>query len=233
MGPMNLSFMTILPSVSYIVSGVIVTLQYTIVSVFFGLCIGILLALFKIPPIEPLKEKSISKIFRLLANLYTSLFRGTPLILQLTILYYATPQLTNHQISAFAAGILAFSLNSGAYISEIIRSGILSIDRGQTEAALSLGVSNLKTKMYIIFPQAIKNILPALANEMIDLLKESALVSTIGEADLLRRAHIVATTHYMYFEPLLIAGACYYLLVLILTYGTKRLEKRLRNSDRH
>jgi ABC-type amino acid transport system permease subunit len=134
-------------------------------------------------------------------------------------------------MTAFEAGVLAFSLNSGAYVSEHIRAGILSVDRGQFEAAASLGISYFSTMKDIILPQAIKNILPSLVNESIDLLKESALVSTIGEMDLLRRANVVAAEKYIYFEPLLMVAAVYYVMVMVLSHFAKVLEIRLRRSD--
>ena len=151
------------------------------------------------------------------ANAYTFIFRGTPLLLQIAIVYYATPQITGYDIPALLAGVITFTLNSGAYISETIRGGILAVDKGQREAALSLGIPYRLMMSDIILPQAIKNILPALINESIALLKDSALVSTIGVADLLRRAQIVGAEKYIYFEPLIFAGVIYYLLVMSLT----------------
>jgi polar amino acid transport system substrate-binding protein len=165
------------------------------------------------------------------ANAYTSIFRGTPLLLQIALVYYATPQLTGYNISPLLAGVITFTLNSGAYISETIRGGILAVDKGQREAALSLGVPYKPMMSDIILPQAIKNILPALVNESIALLKDSALVSTIGVADLLRRAQIVGAEKYIYFEPLLFAGVIYYLMVMSLTWGGYALERRLQRSS--
>jgi polar amino acid transport system substrate-binding protein len=178
--------------------------------------------LFKISTIKPLT---------LFANAYTSVFRGTPLLLQIAIVYYATPQLTGYDIPALLAGVITFTLNSGAYISETIRGGILAVDKGQREAALSLGVPYRPMMLDVILPQAIKNILPALVNESIALLKDSALVSTIGVADLLRRAQIVGAEKYIYFEPLLFAGVIYYLMVMSLTWGGYALERKLQRSS--
>jgi polar amino acid transport system substrate-binding protein len=151
--------------------------------------------------------------------------------LQIAIVYYATPQLTGYDIPALLAGVITFTLNSGAYISETIRGGILAVDKGQREAALSLGVPYKPMMSDIILPQAIKNILPALVNESIALLKDSALVSTIGVADLLRRAQIVGAEKYIYFEPLLFAGIVYYLMVMSLTWGGYALERKLQRSS--
>ncbi|TCP55425.1 L-arginine ABC transporter membrane protein [Tumebacillus sp. BK434] len=219
---MDLNFDRIVPSIPYMLEGIKVTLQFTLLSAFFGFLWGTVLSLFKISNI---------KVLRWFGIAYTSVFRGTPLILQLTLVYFATPQLTGYQITALEAGVLAFSLNSAAYISETIRAGILAVDKGQREAALALGVPYRRMMLDIILPQALKNILPALVNESIALLKESALVSTIGAADVLRRATIVGAEKYIYFEPLIVAGIIYYVMVMALTFGARLLERRLRRSD--
>lgn len=217
----GVGFQQIIPSIPFILGGIWVTLAFTLVSALIGFLWAIVLALAKISTILPL---------RWLANAYTSIFRGTPLILQIALVYFATPQLIGYDIPAFQAGVIAFALNSGAYVSETLRAGILAVDRGQVEAAMSLGVPYPTMMKDIILPQALKNILPALANECINLLKDSALVSTIGAADLLRRATVVGAEKYLYFEPLIVAGIIYYLLVMILTAGTSILEKRLQRS---
>jgi polar amino acid transport system substrate-binding protein len=216
------SFARISSSIPYIVRGVLVTLKFTTISALFGLLWGTVLSLFKISSIKPLIW---------FAKAYTSVFRGTPLLLQLAVVYYATPQLTGYNISALLAGVITFTLNSGAYISETIRAGILAVDRGQKEAALSLAIPYTWMMWDIILPQALKNILPALVNESIGLLKESALVSTIGVQDLLRRAQIVGSQKYIFFEPLILAGAIYYLMIMILTWSGYVLERRLRRSS--
>lgn len=208
-------------SIPFIAQGILVTLQFTLISAFFGFLWGIVLALFKISTIKPLNW---------FAKVYTSVFRGTPLLLQIALVYYATPQLTGYNIPALLAGVITFTLNSGAYISETIRGGILAVDKGQREAALSLGVPYQPMMKDIILPQAVKNILPSLVNESIALLKDSSLVSTIGVVDVLRRAQIVGAEKYIYFEPLLVAGLIYYVLVMLLTWGGSKLERRLQRS---
>lgn len=216
------SFAQIAPSIPFILRGILVTLQFTALSAIFGFIWGTILSLFKISTFKPLVW---------FATAYTSIFRGTPLLLQIALVYYATPQITGYNIPALLAGVITFTLNSGAYISETIRGGILAVDKGQREAALSLGVPYRPMMLDIILPQAIKNILPALVNESIALLKDSALVSTIGVADLLRRAQIVGAERYIYFEPLIVAGLIYYLMVMSLTWGGYALEKRLQRSS--
>ncbi|MUL39408.1 ABC transporter substrate-binding protein/permease [Gloeocapsopsis dulcis] len=216
------SFVRIAPSIPFILRGILVTLQFTALSAILGFIWGTILSLFKISTFKPLVW---------FATAYTSIFRGTPLLLQIALVYYATPQITGYNIPALLAGVITFTLNSGAYISETIRGGILAVDKGQREAALSLGVPYRPMMLDIILPQAIKNILPALVNESIALLKDSALVSTIGVADLLRRAQIVGAERYIYFEPLIVAGVIYYLMVMSLTWGGYALERRLQRSS--
>jgi ABC-type amino acid transport system permease subunit len=153
--------------------------------------------------------------------------RGTSLLFQLFIIHFAIPQILGICISAFAAGIVAFSLNSSVYVSEIICAGINGVDRGQCEVVKVLGCSKLQIMKDVIFPQAIRNVLPSLVTERIDLLKESALVSVIGEADLLRRANIVASEHNLDLEPLLVAGMRHHVLVMILSFPAKLVQKKL------
>ena len=154
----SFGFNKIALSIPFIIQGILVTLQFTAISAFFGFIWGTILSLFKISIFKPLVW---------FANAYTSIFRGTPLLLQIALVYYATPQLTGYDIPALLAGVITFTLNSGAYISETIRGGILAVDKGQREAALSLGVPYQPMMKDIILPQAIKNILPALVNESI------------------------------------------------------------------
>ncbi|MET4562109.1 amino acid ABC transporter permease [Lysinibacillus parviboronicapiens] len=219
---MNLDFTAIIPSIPYILKGIGVTLQITIGATIIGFIVGILLALCKIGKITAL---------RWFADIYTSIFRGTPLVLQLMIIYYAVPQLLDIQIDPVPTAIIAFGLNSSAYISEIIRAGINAVDKGQQEAAMALGVPYRKMMKDIIIPQALKNILPSLMNEFITLNKESAVVTVISALDIMRRAYIVGGATYRYLEPLLVAGLIYYIMTLVLTFLGKRIEKGMRKSD--
>ncbi|PWU05387.1 MAG: glutamine ABC transporter permease [Verrucomicrobia bacterium] len=219
---MNSNFQDWLSSIIYISGGIIVTLQYTLISVFFGMSLGALLALCKL---------SRTKFLKIFASTYVSIFRGTPLIIQLSLIYFAMPSVISYKVSIFEAGIIAFSLNSAAYVCEIIRAGIESIDKGQFEASKALGIPYTAMMKDIIFPQAIKNILPALVNEVINLLKETAIIYVIGGADLMGRAQIVVAEKYSYFIPLLIASAYYYLLVETLSYFAKILERKLKAND--
>ena len=191
---MNLDFSAITPSIPYILKGLEVTLKIVAVSALAGFILGTLLALCKIARIRALN---------IAAHLYTSIFRGTPLVLQLMIIYFGVPQIIGYEIPAFLAAVLAFSLNSGAYMSEVIRAGIQAVDKGQTEAAMALGIPYGKMMRNIIFPR-FKNILPALVNEFATLTKESAVVTVIGATDLMRRAYIVGGETFKYLEPLLL-----------------------------
>ncbi|GGB44271.1 ABC transporter permease subunit [Virgibacillus dakarensis] len=219
---MNLDFSQLVPYIPFILEGIWATLKLAGISIIIGFILGTLLALCKITKLPLLKG---------FADAYTSMFRGTPLILQLMIIYFAIPQLTGYDISAFLSAVLAFGLNSAAYVSEIIRAGILAVDRGQTEAAEALGVPYKQMMINIILPQALKNILPALMNEFITLTKESAIVSVISYMDLMRRAQIVGSELYRNFEPLLFAGLIYWVMVFILTQIGRLIERRLRHSD--
>jgi His/Glu/Gln/Arg/opine family amino acid ABC transporter permease subunit len=199
-------FQQISSEIPYIIKGIKVTLEYALIAMFFGLFGGINLTVIRL---------SKYKILCVMGAVYLSVFRGTPLLSQLSIIYFAVPQIIGHAVPAFLAGIVAFSLNLSAYVSEIIRAGIQSVSIGQIESAKVLGCSKFQIMGDIILPQAIRNVLPSLVNEMIDLLKESAIISIIGEADLLRRANIVSSEHYLYLEPLLVAGACYDCRIII------------------
>lgn len=207
-----------LPQIYFILQGVFITLKYSVTAVCLGLVIGTLLAICKIVDI---------KILRIFAHSYTSVFRGTPLLIQLTIIYFGLPGLIGVKLSIFSAGIIAFSFNSGAYVSEIIRAGIAAVDKGQIEAAKALGIPPILRMKDIVLPQAFRKILPALVNELINLIKESALISIIGEMDLMRRAQIVSAETFTFFTPMLTAAAAYYILVLIISSFAMALEKRL------
>jgi His/Glu/Gln/Arg/opine family amino acid ABC transporter permease subunit len=214
-------FQQIYCEIPYIVKGAVVTLSYAVVAMFLGFCGGVLLAMIRL---------SKNCVLRFFGATYLSIFRGTPLLLQLSVVYFAGPQVVGCAIPAFVAGVIAFSMNSTAYVSEIIRAGIQSVGAGQVEVAKVLGCSNAQIMRNIVLPQGIRNVLPSLVNEMVDLLKESSIVSIIGEADLLRRANAVSSEHYLYLEPLLVAGACYYVMVLIFSSIAKFVEKRLSCS---
>lgn len=214
--------------IPFISKGLGVTLLIAFVAAVFGLIIGILIVLM-----------SKSKKTAWFSKGYIDIFRGTPVLLQLAFIYFAIPQMVNRlfsesdftlQITALIAAFLTFSLNSGAYISEIIRSGVNSVDHGEVEAAKALGVSKFNIYKDIIFPNAFRNIFPALMNEFITLVKETSIVSVIGIQDLMRRQQIVSSQTYMYFEPLIIVGIIYYVVIKILSFIGRRIERGLAHD---
>lgn len=217
-----LDFSALSGSTTFILEGLKVTLQVVALAGILGFVIGTLLALCKIGRM---------KILSFLADAYTSVFRGTPLVLQLMLIYYGLPQMTGSKIEPITAAVLAFALNSGAYISEVIRAGILAVDKGQQEAAMALGVPYSQMMKDIILPQALKNILPALMNEYITLTKESAIITVIGVMDVMRRSYMVGSTTFAFLEAFIFAGLIYYVLVMILTLLGKAIERRLRRND--
>jgi len=219
---MNLDFSQIVPSMPYILKGIGVTIQIVLASAILGFVLGVILSLCKISRNKPLQW---------FADAYTSVFRGTPLVLQLLLIYFGLPQLLGFDIAPFPAAVAAFGLNSAAYISEIIRAGILAVDKGQREAALALGIPYRRMMGQIILPQALKNILPALMNEFITLTKESAIVTVIGALDIMRRAYIVGGEKFAYLEPVIFAGLIYYVMVMGLTLLGKAVERRMRKGD--
>jgi His/Glu/Gln/Arg/opine family amino acid ABC transporter permease subunit len=219
---MDLDFGRVIPYLPLLKNGIIMTLKFTFWSTILGFAWGVLLSLIKVSPFKPLAW---------FGKAYTSFFRGTPLLVQLMLIYFATPQLVGYNISSLEAGVLAFGLNSAAYISESIRGGILSVDKGQREAAMALGVPKLWIMKDIIFPQAIKNILPSLVNESIALLKDSSMVAIIGVGDTLRWAQQLQAKTFRAFEAFIIAAVVYYVLVMALTSVGNYLERRARVSD--
>ncbi|MFS0656336.1 amino acid ABC transporter permease [Bacillus sp. 179-C3.3 HS] len=217
-----MDFKNVIPQMPFILEGLQVTLSIVAVSLILGFILGILLTLCKISVFKPLIW---------FADFYTSIFRGTPLVLQLLIIYFGMPQLLGFQIDQYWAAVAAFSLNSAAYVSEIIRAGINAIDKGQKEAAVALGIPYAKMMKDLLLPQAFKNISPALVNETITLTKESAIVTVIGLGDVMRRAYQAGAVTYNYLEPLIFAGLIYYVIVLVLTFVGKSVERKLKSND--
>ncbi|WP_108883800.1 amino acid ABC transporter permease [Orientia tsutsugamushi] len=199
---------------SNIALGIPVTLQYAFSAVCFGFVIAVLLTVGRM---------SKYKLLKFGANIYISVFRGTPLIIQLYVIYFSF-KLSN----VFYAGVLVFSLNSGAYVAEIIKSGINSVDKWQIEAALALNIPYFYIMKDIVLPQAIRKIIPSLVNEVINLLKESSIISVLGGMDLMGRAKILSQATYDFFTPMISVALCYYILVLILSFLAQLLEKKLK-----
>ena len=209
----------------YLIRGLGNTLLITIVAVVVGILLGFFLAYIRTTHDRTGKWK----IANIIAQLYITVIRGTPMVLQLLIVYFVIFASVN--VPKIIVAFIAFGLNSGAYVAEIIRAGIMSIDKGQFEAGFSLGFSYTQTRLYFILPQAIKNVLPALGNEMIVLLKETSVAGYIAMDDLTRGADIIRSQTYSAFMPLLMAAAIYLFFVMIFDSLVKKLERSLKSSE--
>ncbi|MEG2652511.1 MAG: amino acid ABC transporter permease [Ruthenibacterium sp.] len=214
----------------YLVSG----LKNTLIITFFALLIGVLLGgivgIVRVTCDKADHPGVVLRFFNKVCKVYLTVFRGTPMMVQLLIMYLVV--FVVFDPGEIIVAILSFGINSGAYVAEIFRSGIMSIDPGQMEAGRSLGLPYRTTMMKIVMPQAVKNVLPALGNEFIALLKETAIVGYIGLRDVTRGADIIRSQTYDPFPPLLSAALIYLVLVMLLTKGVGILERRLAQSDR-
>lgn len=212
----------------YFFSGSIVTLIISVITVFLGTLLGVLIALLKLSKVSPL---------RWLANIYIEIFRGTPMLIQILIGF---GMLQNHfpsinipigiltiDLGRLIPGMIVLSLNSGAYVAEIVRAGISAVNFGQTEAAQSLGLRPLQTMRYVVLPQALRNILPALGNEFIILIKDSSLLSIIGINELLSSAQTVISSTYIPLEPYYVAAIIYFIMTFITSRVLALFEKKL------
>ncbi len=204
------------------------TLLIAVLGLIFGAIIGTLIATVRVIP----KYKTLPKILNGICSVYVGFFRGTPMTVQLLLFYYVLLPLIGVRISGVNVSILVFSLNSGAYISEIMRGGIQSVDHGQMEAGRAVGLSFGMTMLRIVIPQAIKNILPTMGNEFISLIKETSVVSFVGAADLYVAFNYIGTNSYEFMVPYLVMAIIYILLVLVISLGIKLMERRLAKSDR-
>ena len=203
------------------------TLMIAICGLIIGIVIGTLIATVRVIP----KYKTLPKVLNHICSFYVALFRGTPMVVQLLVFYYVLLPIIGVKITGVQVAMVVFGLNSGAYISEIMRSGIQSVDPGQMEAGRSLGLSKAQTMRYIILPQAIKNVLPPIGNEFIVLLKETAIVGYVSLSDLTRVASQVTSRTYEAFMPLIGAAVIYFIIIKILSKLLERLERRLRKGD--
>ena len=205
----------------WFVSGLGYTLLISLFSVLLGLVIGILMALMRL---------SKSKILRAVSGIYIDIIRGTPTMVQLLIIYFVI--FANVHIDKWVVGFIAFGINSGAYIAEIVRGGILSVNIGQTEEGRSLGMTHKQTMASIVMPQAMKNILPALGNEFVVLIKETAVIGMIANIDLVGAARKVQSLTYDYLIPLLSIAVIYYVVIKIISTLLSKVEKGMRKADK-
>lgn len=209
----------------YLTNGLKVTLEVTFFAVLIGILLGLLVAVVR----STYAKTGKMKIANFLCGIYITVIRGTPVVVQLLIIYFVV--FGSVKIDKVFVAIMAFGLNSGAYVAEIFRSGIMSIDKGQMEAGRSVGLTYASTMRYIIIPQAFKNVLPALGNELITLVKETSVVTVIGLRDLTKGAMIVQSKTYQALVPYVAIAAIYLVIVMFLTWIMGKMERRLRQSD--
>lgn len=207
---------------SFFLKGIKITILISLIGVALGSILGAFVALMKLSKI---------KIISWIASIYIEILRGTPMLVQVFIVFFGITAALGLDISALVCGTIALVINSSAYIAEIIRAGINAVDKGQMEAARSLGLNYRQTMKSVIMPQAIKNILPALGNEFVTLIKESSIVSTIGVGEIMFNAQVVQGISFDPFTPLLVAAALYFILTFVLTRIMNMIEGRLNASD--
>lgn len=218
-----------------LLNGLGVTIQITIFAAIIGMVLGFLIAIVRASYDMNLTDKKckkasdcVLKVLNAICNVYITVIRGTPVVIQLMIIYYIV---FSSMREGIYAAIIAFGLNSAAYVAEIVRSGIMSIDKGQFEASRSLGFDYKSTMIHVIIPQAFKNVLPALGNEFIVLLKETSVAGYVALKDLTYVGNLIRSRTYEAFFPLITIAIIYLILVLILSFFLKKLERRLRTSD--
>lgn len=221
---MHFNFDLVVNSFPLLLVGAGVTIKITTLSVALGVVIGLFVGIARISRI---------KLLRVLAAIYVDFFRGTPLLVQIFLVYFALPVITGQRVDPFVAAIGSCGINSGAYVAEIFRAGIQSIDKGQMEAGRSLGMTWVQTMRYIIVPQAFKRVIPPLGNEFIALLKDSSLVSVIGFEELTRRGQLIIAKTYGSLEIWLSVAVIYLAMTLTISRFVAYLERRYKTDDRH
>lgn len=204
------------------------TLMIAVAGLLIGIVIGTLIATVRVLP----KYKLLPRVLNGVCTFYVAVFRGTPMVVQLLIFYYVLFPLMGIKMDGVQVSMMVFGLNSGAYISEIMRSGIQSVDGGQMEGGRSVGLGFGTTMIKIVIPQAIKNILPTLGNEFISLIKETSVVSFVGAADLYKAFNVIGSNSYEFMVPYIVMALIYIVLVLIISAGIKVMERSLKKSDR-
>lgn len=193
-----------------------------------GIVIGTLIATARVIP----QYKVLPRILNKICSFYVALFRGTPIVVQLLVFYYVLLPLMGSRMTGIQVAVMVFGLNSAAYISEIMRGGIMSVDSGQMEAGRAVGLSFGTTMLKIVIPQAVKNILPTMGNELIALIKDTSVVSFVGATDLYVAFSFIGSSNYEFMVPYLVMALIYIVLVLIISFAIKLMERSLRRSDR-
>lgn len=212
-------------------SGLLTTLEATVLALLLGVALGVIVAVIRTAHDQQRAghKNVILGVFNAICKIYTTIIRGTPMMVQLLIMSLVIFASSRNYTMI---GILALGINSGAYVSEIVRSGLMSVDPGQMEAGRSLGLNYFTTMRFIVIPQAVKNILPSLGNEFIALIKETSIVSFVGAADLYVAFNLIGTNSYEFMVPYLVMALIYIVLVLIISAGIKLMERGLAKSDR-
>lgn len=213
-----------------LIGGTKITIIVSLLTILFGTLLGIVMAFMKMSKVKPI---------RWFANAYVEFIRGTPVLVQISLVFYGLPMMGIHipaimvggtDISRLSAGVIALTINTTAYVCEIVRGGILSVDRGQTEGALALGMSNTRTLLCIVLPQAMKNILPSMGNEFITIIKTSSQVSVIGIGELMYAADTIRGISFQPMAPLIIVAIIYFLITSVFSFVLKRVETRMARS---
>ena len=211
-----------------VLDGLLATVEIAVFGLLIGIVIGTLIAMVKVMP----KYKRLPRVLSGICTVYVGFFRGTPMVVQLLIGYFVLLPALKIAADSVTVAIVVFGLNSGAYVSEIMRSGIQSVDPGQLEAGRALGLTFWKSMFSIVIPQSVKNILPTLGNEFIVLIKETSVTSFIAVTDLTKAFRAIGDANYEYIIPYLMLAAVYLILVMLITLGIRIMERRLKRSDR-
>ena len=212
----------------HVIEGLTNTMEIAVIGLLIGILIGTLIASIRVLP----KYKTLPRVLDKICGFYVAIFRGTPMVVQLLVFYYVLLPLMGMNMDGLHVSIAVFGLNSGAYVSEIMRGGILSVDPGQMEGGRSVGMSYATTMLKVVIPQAIKNILPTLGNEFITLVKETSIVSFVGAMDLYKVFNDIGTNNYEFMIPYLVMALIYIVIVCLISLGIKIMERSLRKSDR-
>ena len=211
-----------------VLTGLQNTLKIAVIGLIIGIVIGTLIAVVRVLP----KYKLLPKVLNGICTFYVAFFRGTPMVVQLLLSYYVALPLMGINLPSVTVATAVFGLNSGAYISEIMRGGIMSVDQGQMEGGRAMGLPFSKTMLSIVIPQAVKNILPTLGNEFITLIKETSVVSFVGALDLYVAFNRIGSNSYEFMVPYIVMALIYIVMILIITLAVKLLERSMRKSDR-
>ena len=221
---MSFDFSLIWNSLPLLLAGAGVTIEITAIAVGLGFIFGLITSVCRLSGV---------KVLQVIAVCYVNIIRGTPMLVQIFLIYFALPMVIGERINPFVAAVAACSINSGAYVSEIFRAGIQSVDKGQMEAGRSLGLSWMQTMRYVILPQALKHVIPPLGNEFISMTKETSLVSVIGFEELTRRGQLIIAKTYGSFEIWLTVAAIYLVMTLTIARLVSYLERRFATDDRN